>query len=178
MTWWRVSTTEKKNVEEHELWQQGDWVIRRINGYRWGTVLVETEDDDPPEFYQNYGPSGNAVNMYECDYEYELVSLDDGCYADVIWPDEMPEEERNRLEAIWDEDDYGGWVDEGWEQYETECWFSGPLEIVRDDTCEQEWHRAEITDELQDVFQEGLGNKEDSKTAWPFPQPDPRKDNK
>ena len=62
---WKVSTKEKKSVEEHELWQKGDLVIRRISGFRWGTWTVTTTDDNPPEFDQSEGPGADAVNMYE-----------------------------------------------------------------------------------------------------------------
>lgn len=132
---WTVSTSEKKNVEEHELWQKGDLVIRRITGFRWGTWTVATVDDNPPQLDQEYGPSQDAVNMYDyCDHnveEIELDMLDDGWYADVIWPDDMPDDERERLEKLWDEDSYSGWEDDGWVNYETECWASGPLDIEK-----------------------------------------------
>ena len=131
MTWWTVSTTEKKNVQEHELWEKDDMVIRVITGFRWGTFHVETEDDSEPELDQTEGPGADAVNMYECGYTTELESLDDGWYADIIWPDDMDDEERERLQVIFDDDRYA-WEAEGWYQYETECWFTGPLEITKE----------------------------------------------
>ncbi len=73
--------------------------------------------------------------MYDyCDHnveEIELDMLDDGWYADVIWPNDMPDDERERLEKLWDEDSYSGWEDDGWVNYETECWASGPLDIEK-----------------------------------------------
>jgi hypothetical protein len=134
MATWTVSTAEKKLVEEHELWQKDDMVIRVINGYRWGTWLVTTDDDDPPELDQTEGSSANAVNMYDCGYDTELVSLDDGCYGDIIWPDDMPDDERERLQEIWDEDwALEGWEEQGWTQYDTECWAAGKLEITKEE---------------------------------------------
>jgi len=133
MATWEVSTTEKKSVEEHELWQKDDMVIRRISGFRWGTWIITTEDDDPPELDQSEGPGADSVNMYDCGYDSELVSLDDGWYGDVIWPDDMSEEERDRLDELWEEEGYSGWEEEGWVQYETECWAAGPLEITKED---------------------------------------------
>ena len=132
---WKVSTKEKKSVEEHELWQKGDLVIRRISGFRWGTWTVTTTDDNPPEFDQSEGPGADAVNMYDyCDENIEnieLDSLDDGWYGDVIYPDDMEDEERERLDELWDEDGYDAWESEGWDNYETECWASGELEIEK-----------------------------------------------
>ena len=199
MTWWTVSTEDKKSVFEHELWQKDDMVIRRITGFRWGTVLIETDGDNPPVLDQTDGPGADGVDMYNTDYNWELDNLSDGWYEDFIWPDEMPEEERDRLLALWEEDGYGGWEEDGWDAYETECWFHGPLEIARhEDVWTEErideinreaqeltekmhepkfaddgWEKAEITPELQDLFQEGLGNKQVSKTTWPFPTGNP-----
>ena len=135
MAVWTVTTVEKKSVEEHELWQKGDMVIRRISGFRWGTWTVTTTDDNPPEFDQSEGPGGDAVNMY--DYiddnveNIETEMLDDGWYGDIIWPDDMDDDERDRLTELWDEDGYDAWENEGWDQYDTECWASGPLNIER-----------------------------------------------
>ena len=196
MPWWTVSTTEKKNVFEHELWEKDDYVIRRVTGFRWGTVLIETEDDNPPVLDQTDGPGADGVDMYNTDYNWELDSLNDGWYEDFIWPDDMDEEERDRLLALWEEDSYGGWEEEGWVQYETECWFHGPLEIELNDNS-KEWQKAEITEDLQDFFQQALGNKDEEITfdelakinpeeqavinsmpTWPFPTGNPTKGNK
>ncbi len=175
MTWWKVSTTEKKCVFEHELWQKDDWVIRRITGFRWGTILVETDDDNPPVLEQDSGPGADAVDMYNTEYNYELDSLDDGWYGDVIWPDDMPEEERDRLEEIWDEDWSAGWENEGWDQYDTECWFHGPLEIVQDGADDPE---ETITfEELAKINPENESEIIDSMPVWPFPESNTRKDN-
>lgn len=133
MAFWLVKTAEKKSVEEHELWQKGDQVIRRITGFRWGTWVVETNDDEPPVLNQNDGPGANAVNMYDYFDEnvenIELDSLDDGWYADVIYPDDMDPAEIERLEALWEEESYSSWEEDDWDNYETECWASGALEV-------------------------------------------------
>ena len=63
--------------------------------------------------------------------DVELDSLDDGWYGDVIWPDDMPEEERERLEELWEEDSYEAWEGEGWVQTETECWVYCDLNIEK-----------------------------------------------
>lgn len=137
MAYWKVSTKDKKSVEEHELWQKDDMVIRRITGFRWGTWIVETNDDEQPILNQDSGPSGEAIDMYDyCDEnveQIELDSLDDGWYFDIIWPDDMPDDERERLEELWEADAYSGWEGDGWVNYQTECWASGPLEIEPED---------------------------------------------
>ena len=172
MAWWKVSTQDKKNVFEHELWQKDDFVIRRITGFRWGTVLIETEDDNPPVLDQTDGPGADAVDMYNTEYNYDLDNLSDGWYGDVIYPDDMPEDEQERLEQLWEDESYSGWEEEGWIQYETECWFHGPLDIERDDDSKaymESDEDEEITfDELAKINPEEKAVI-DSMPTWPFP---------
>lgn len=134
---WYVETSEKKSVEEHELWQKNDMVIRRITGFRWGAWTVTTSDDNPPEFVFDSGPAADACNINE---EWpdnvegvELDSMDDGWYSDIIWPDDMPEEERDRLEELFEDEHYDGWEGDGWVNYDTEAWIRGDIKIEKVD---------------------------------------------
>jgi hypothetical protein len=45
----------------------------------------------------------------------------------------MSDDERDRLQELWEEDDYSAWESEGWHNSETECWFHNSLEIERVD---------------------------------------------
>jgi hypothetical protein len=63
----------------------------------------------------------------------ELESMWDGCSETFEFPDEIDDEERERLEELWAEESYSGWEGEGWMNDETECWFYGPLEIVKEE---------------------------------------------
>lgn len=141
MAQWTVSTKEKKSVEEHEMWEKDGQVIVRISGFRWGTWTVTTTDDNPPEFDRMACPGGtddlDSVDMYGAHdnniESVELVSLDDGWYGDVQYPEDMSEEEQQRLEELWGEDAYSAWEDEGWMQTDTECWAWGEFEIEKDE---------------------------------------------
>ncbi len=141
MAQWTVSTKEKKSVEEHEMWEKDGQVIVRISGFRWGTWAVTTTDDNPPEFDRVACPGGSddldSVDMYgphDNNIEnVELVSLDDGWYGDVQYPEDMDEEEQERLEELWDEDAYSAWEEEGWVQTDTECWAWGEFDIEREE---------------------------------------------
>ena len=124
MTTWVLTTAEKKNVEEIEIWTKDSRTIRRITGFRWGKVFCES-DDRPDIDLDN--PDG--VNVYDCGHEFELDSLEDGWYGDVNYPDDMSQEECERMDELWDEDGYDGWEGQGWYLDETECWFHGPLEL-------------------------------------------------
>lgn len=136
MAIWTVSTTEKKSVEEREIWIKDDVTITRINGFRWGKFTVETSNDDAPEGIDPENPEG--INMYDyfgdnANDGAQLDSLDDGWYCDWEFPDDMPEEERERITEGWDEESYEFMEGDGWVNDETECWFFGPLAVEKED---------------------------------------------
>ena len=136
MAIWSITPENKKSVEEIEIWYKDGMTVRRTTVFRGGTFTVETSDDEMPEDIDPENPDG--INMYDyfsdnAENGAELDNLWDGCYCDFEWPDDMPEEERARLEELWEEDSYSGWENEGWSNNETECWFHGPLEIVKTD---------------------------------------------
>jgi hypothetical protein len=123
-----VSTIEKKSVEEHLLWQKGDYVIRIITGFRWGTYYVNSVDE--PKL--NIDHQFNGVNMNDVD-DSEMEYLDDGWMQQIEFPDDMDDAEKERLEILWDDESFEGFEKEGWVNYDTEVWFFGPLEILKDD---------------------------------------------
>ena len=136
MATWKISTTEKKSCEEREIWTKDDLTIVRINGYRWGTFIVETSDDNPPEDIDPENPEG--INMYDyfsdnAENGAELDSMDDGWLGDWEFPDDMDEDEQQRIMDGWDEESYEFMENEGWYNSETEAWLFGPLSIEKVD---------------------------------------------
>jgi hypothetical protein len=121
---WVLTTTEKKSVEEYEFWTKDDVTIKRINGFRWGTVYCD--DEDKPEIDLD-NPDG--ISVFDCGYDFELDSLDDGWYCDWEFPDDMSEEERQAIIDGWDEDSYDYMESNGWYNSETETWFFGQLSL-------------------------------------------------
>lgn len=128
MAHWLVTNKHKKSVETHEFWEKDGMVIRRVTGWRNGSWIVETSDDQEPVFDDpvdmNYVCYNNIVDV-------ELDSLNDGWFDEVIWPGDMPEEERNRLDELWSQDQNLSWEDDNWDHVETECWVSDGLDIER-----------------------------------------------
>ena len=41
----------------------------------------------------------------------------------------MSEEERERMDELWEEDSYSAWEEEGWINSDTETYFNGPLSL-------------------------------------------------
>ena len=64
--------------------------------------------------------------------------FDGGCWGGPEWPEDMPEEERERLQEVLDEE--GSWAleeTEGWYLSETEVWVWGPLVVTDDEGNER-----------------------------------------
>lgn len=131
MAVWQLSTEYKKNAIEVQLWYKDGVAIKRVEGYRWGTFSCES-DERPDIDLRNEGDG------YElADYDWELGSLDDGCWAAWEYPTDFPIEERTKIEEAWDNEWYDGMEALGWSNDDTEYWFQGPLKLVNRDTGEE-----------------------------------------
>lgn len=138
-TTWKVSTYYKKSCEEHELWTKDDMTIRRQTGWRWASFYVETNDGKPPAFEFDYVPGGDgrkdSIDMYNCYANnienVELDGMNDGCWEEYKFPEEMDEEEQERLRELIEEHGCYEALEEmeGWILDETEAWCWGPILI-------------------------------------------------
>lgn len=138
MATWTVSTTEKKSCEEREIWTNDGKTIVRTNGFRWGTFIVETTDDNPPEGIT--GANKEGIDMYSHSGDnidsINLDSMDDGWSGDYEFCG-MDEESKQAIsDAIDEADDYYEYLEEnGWMLDETEAWLFGPLEITKEENA-------------------------------------------
>ena len=136
---WKVSTYYKKSCEEHEFWVKDGMTIVRKSGFRWASFFVETSDDNPPEFEFTFVPGGDgkkdSIDMYNCCVNniesVDLELMDDGWYGDIDFPEDMDDDEVERLQDLIDEEDVYSILEdqEGWMLDETEAWVWGPLVI-------------------------------------------------
>lgn len=143
MAVWTVRTYFKKSIEEHEHFVKDGQTITRKTGWRSGSWSVTTTDDNPPEFDFDVVPGGDgrkdSIDMYNCPGanidEVELIETWDGCWEDIVFPEDMDEEEQERLQELIDEEGFYDAIEdqEGWTQDDTECWIWGPIEISDED---------------------------------------------
>lgn len=132
MTTWVITNATKKNAVEIQEWMKDGVVFKRLEGFRWGTWFCES-DEQPDIDLDN--PDG--FNVGWDDYEWEMEEMMDGSWADWEFPDEMSQEEREAVEAAWDEDTYDGLEQLGWNNVETEQWIYGPIKLTNQDTGEE-----------------------------------------
>jgi hypothetical protein len=128
MATWILKTLHKKSAVEKQFWYKDDKVIIREEGYRWGEFYCE--NDEQPEIDLE---NSDDYNLSESDYDWELTSLDDGCWADWTFPEDMSEEEQEKITEAWDEDFFEGLEELGWSCDDTDYILQGPLELSDED---------------------------------------------
>ena len=124
MATWTLKTLHKKSAVEKQFWYKDGKVIIREEGYRWGEFYCENDEQPVIE------PEDGEYNLSESDYDRELSSLDDGCWADWTFPEDMTEEEQAEIETAWDEDYFDGMEELGWSNSDTDYILQGPLELT------------------------------------------------
>ena len=116
MATWSVKPEWKKSIiERNYLYKDGQQLMVET-GWRWGEFTVETEDDNPPDIEA-------GVDIYNCDYEAELVETTDGCWEEVDY-DDVDDETREWLEEFLEEN--------GWYDLEEHGWVQGDCEMIID----------------------------------------------
>lgn len=140
MATWIIYAKYKKSTVEKEYFTKDGQTIVIENGWRGGRFQIETEGDEPPEIdvvnTDNIDGGLEIYSFYPDGVEsVELLETYDGCWFDVEWPEDMPEEERKRLQERFDEDGYYDVLEsqEGWMHDETEMWLVGPLVLEDSD---------------------------------------------
>jgi hypothetical protein len=131
MATWTLSNLYKKSIVEKHFWRKDDNIIIMIEGYRWGTWTLESEEkpDIDLENEDDYEIGGD-------EYDWEMQQIDDGCWMEWEFPKGMDEEEQERIQELWNEDFYEGLENDGWENIDTEHYIQGPLQLKNEDTGE------------------------------------------
>jgi hypothetical protein len=124
MATWSVKPTWKKSIIERNYFVKDGEMVMIETGWRWGEFHVHTEDDKPPNIEA-------GVDIYNCDYESELVETEDGCWEEHDY-DECSDETREWLENFFEEGN--SWYDleeHGWIQNDCEMIIDCDLEITK-----------------------------------------------
>jgi hypothetical protein len=143
--WWTVRTHYKKSCEQHEYFVQreGEGRIKVIDGFRFVTYNVETNDGEFPKFEFTFVPGGDGKkdsldlnSLYGDNIESsELVEMfDGGCWGDNEITGIDDEAKVEELEEFLSENGSYALEDDGeWYLDETEVWVWGPIEVEDED---------------------------------------------
>ena len=134
MATYKITNLHKKSAVERQFWIKDGFTVIKDEGFRWGVWTCES--DQKPEIDLN-NPDG--YELMNSDYDWEMEEMLDGNWVDWTFPGDMDEEERERIQALWDEDYFEGLENDGWVNDETEHWIYGPIRLENLDTGE-EWN--------------------------------------
>lgn len=126
MSTWKLSTAEKKSCTQIEFWKKGDLVAQREIGWRWCWARYKIKPD-----LSDYDPNKHQIELYGLG-DIEDMEQDDGCWESWDWPEDVDEEEAERLAEIYEEEGEDGLENEGWSIDDTEYWVSGQLDLEQE----------------------------------------------
>jgi hypothetical protein len=126
MAIWKVTPTWKKSCVEKQYFRKDGMIVVQETGWRWGEFFIETEGDEPPVLEE-------GVDIFDCGYDLQDWSTDDGCWEDIEYIN-VPEEEQERIQEF---------LDEGNSVYDLEeqDWMPSDGEMFI--TCEMEIEKAD-----------------------------------
>jgi hypothetical protein len=114
MAVWSIKPSWKKSIIERQYWSKegvAGYIMHEI-GWRWGEFTCVTEDDNPPELE-------SGVDLFNCDYEVEMVELNDGCWEETEY-DLADEEETEKVQLFLEENSVYDLEEDGWVMDECE----------------------------------------------------------
>ena len=159
MAQWSVKPEWKKSIIERNYLTKGDSTVMVETGWRWGEFIVYTDDDNPPNIEA-------GVDIYDCEYETELVETNDGCWEEIDYDDCTPEDEE-WLQEFFDEGN--SWLDleeHGWMQDECEMIIDCDLIIERLDDDGNPTGEIVGADKEDEEVTESV--KLEPNAKWPF----------
>lgn len=169
MATWRVEPTWKKSIIEYgHMIKDGNELVVEI-GWRGGSFLVHTEDDNPPDIEA-------GVDIMNCGYESEMLETYDGCWEEIHY-DDVDDETREFVEEFLEENSYFDLEEHGWIFDDTEFIIDCDLLITRvnDDGTDGESFTTGQDEETQRLRDELDTPKLTPNAAWPFGTKDEEK---
>ena len=159
MATWKVEPTWKKSIIERQYMTKDGNTLVVETGWRWGEFTVETEDDSRPDIEA-------GVDIYNCDYNGELVETTDGCWEEHDF-DDCDDETQEWLEEFFEEgNSYYDLEEHGWVFDECEMIIDCDLKITRinEDGTEGESFITGVEEEETTPVA-----KLEPGAPWPFP---------
>ena len=172
MATWELTTEWKKSSVERQFWHKDDKVIIREEGYRWATFTVDS-DEMPLTLDELRNEDGYELGCIDNDECWEMQEMIDGCWADTEAGRNCTDEDLQAFEEAWDENYYEGVEELGWQQDDTEYFFSsGSLKLTNLDTGEEFSGSIDPATIIHTIELPEVSSAQtpvvDEKTKWPF----------
>lgn len=122
---WKVSPRYKKSVIDVETFRNGENEITLETGWRWGHVILLVPEG--VDLVEQLKPEENTrIQIDGLEFDVYDREMDDGCWEE--WDLDALDDEEEFIEA-WDEDSHDGIANLGWEAWDSELFFDGPLDV-------------------------------------------------
>lgn len=133
MATWQISNLYKKEAIEKTFWMKDDLTISFEEGFRWGKWTCQSDEKPNLDLRNQHG----YCLSRDSNYEWELETMDDGCWGDWEFPEAIDEEEQERIQDLWEEGFFEAMEEDGWMSDDTEYWIRGPIMLKNLDTGEE-----------------------------------------
>jgi hypothetical protein len=161
MAIWTISPRYKKSVIERTYYFKDGKTLCREEGWRWATFSGEFDEQ----------PNVDLENDSDLDIAaedgWDLDEMDDGCWLDWSFPEDMSDEEQEQILNVWDEE--YDLTSLGWTQDEYECWFTGPLVMTDEDGNKYTSDTDSVSESNPQPVKLTESIQSTPTTAWPFP---------
>ena len=118
-----------KCVIEVESWKKDDFVVKRSIGWRYGRILVGGFTEEEIQEAIKERDSLDRVCVSE-KFDFIDQKLQDSFTDDLSFPEDMPEDEINRINNLFLEEGETTFEQEGWEIYDTDLYFVSKIKIT------------------------------------------------
>jgi len=126
---WVITPEHKKCINDICYWRKDNYMVQQNMGWRWGTFTVPAPDDLTIEQWLASYDSSVGTDLYEDFGDVYDFETQDGVWEDWEFPSNMPEEDREAFNSIYEEDGTWGLEQDGWVSVDCEINVSGPLKI-------------------------------------------------
>ena len=121
---YKVSTLEKKSIQEVETWYKDGQSFTIDQWWRWGHVIISVADDEEFDIEaikrNEDGFNVDAYDVWDRD-------LDDG--VALAFDTDGDEELEEEVQAMWDDEGYSSFEQAGWNIEDGSTMFYGPLAV-------------------------------------------------
>lgn len=136
MAIWKLEPRYKKNIQEIEYFSKDGVFIEFEHWWRWGYAKFQVPDDVDFKAYLEDAfdidlESDSGLDIHSTEYDVIDHSFDDGVAGYWNFPDDMDEEERERIEELYNDTWTEGLENDGWKPLDMETIFHGPFDLIK-----------------------------------------------
>jgi hypothetical protein len=123
----------QKCIIEEETWIKNSIIITRAIGWKFGKIIIDANTENE---VVNKLKDRDVWDRICVSDEFEIIDkkLQDSFQDDLSFPDDLPENEANRLNKLFSKKGESVFEEEGYEIQDTKLFFEANIEIKKTDS--------------------------------------------